>query len=590
MVGQITSGYKAGAATTPSRSSAGSSTRTRVRALATWIAHHPLIIVAAAASLVAIGHAVWIWSHRHVGGFDPDESGYLAASLRMERLLRSLDPIALSREVATTGNGITVPVLSVPLTLLGPRDPRSAMMLQPALLVFTSVATAGITRRITGPWAAMAAGLTVAVLPTMSTATQSYWYGLGAAASLAGALWALLASDRGQNGWIWWFGVGVGAMCLSRTMSLGYLPAALAAGLVVVGHSRRGLLRLAAAGGVALAVAGPWYLVNRASIFGYLLSYGYGERAAEFGDGDVLARTAFRIERYAVAFGETTFLLLWASALSVSALLLWTHRDRLRSVAGFSELVRSQESRWRAGFAVGVCLLVGTAALVSTSNNGVWFELPLVPLLAAALVSVISLGPRWFGMVLAVVVAPLLVWSLAVQWWLVPFEPGRATSHYEYGFAEYDTRFAPDRRDEHSSAAGEWHGFYREVLASIRPDTPGEGDPVFTLSGNMQLFNSNSLIITGELEGWSPRLDIPDTGEDPERRSDWLTPTVGYRGTRVERQLLIAEHDQTLFTPDADVAGFARQADRSGWVEIERYEMPVGGAVLLLRHSDRLRP
>lgn len=588
MVGQITAGDKDAGETTHVSPTATSLGGTRGRGAVAWVARHPLLVVAASASVVAIGHAVWIWSNRHVGAFDPDESGYLTASLRMEGLLRSLDLVAFSREVEATNNGVTVPVLSVPFTLLGPRDPRTVMMLHPVLLVFTSVATAGITRRITGPWAAVAAGLAVAALPTMSTATQSYWYGLGATACLVGAMWALVASDRGQNRWIWWFGVGVALMSLSRTMSLGYVPAAFAAGLVVVGRDRRGLLRLVGAAGVTLLVAGPWYLMNRGSIFGYLLSYGYGERAGEFGDGDVVARTAFRIERYAVAFGATNFLLLWASALCVAALCAWAHRDRLGSVAGIRSLVRAHDASWRAWLAVATCVLLGTAALVSTSNNGVWFELPMVPLLAVVLVSGISLAPRWYAAGLAAVIAPVLVWGLAVQWWLVPFEPGRATSHYEYGFAEYDDRFAPDRRDEHPNAAREWYEFYRELLSSIRPQAPGEQDPVFTLSGNMQLFNANSLTFTGELGDWSPRLEVPDTAEDFDRRSEWLTPTVEHHGVRVERQLLIAEHDQTLFTPDADVVGFARQAERSGWVEKERYEMPDGGAVVLLVHPGSL--
>lgn len=579
MVGEITAGHKTDEPTADAEPAADAPIGSR--GLLGWLEAHPLLVVMIGASLIALGHAAWIWGHRHLGGFDPDESGYLAASLRMERSLRDLAPLQLARDVATTGNGVTVPVLSVPFTLLGPRDPRMAMMVQPVLLVLTAVATAGITRRISGPFASIAAGLLVAAVPGMSTATQSYWYGLGATAFLAVAMWALMASDRCTNRWIWWFGVAVGLMCLSRTMTLGYVPAAIGAGLVVAGWNRRRLVRLAAAVGVAGLVAAPWYLVNREGIFGYLLSYGYGERASLFGGGNVLERTGFRLERFSTSFGWTIFTLLWVSSLCVAALVLWDW-SRAGGLDRVASELRRRRHRVRAGTAIATAGVLGTAALVSTSNNGVWFELPLVPLLAVVMVSVISAGPRWFGVGVSVVVAGVCAASLAAHWWLIPWEPGRPTAHYEYGFAQYDERFGPDRRDEHRVAAAEWDAFYRRVIAELRPERTGAQDPVFTLSGNMQLFNTNSLILTGELTGWSPRLEVPDTTRRDDQRADHLGPTADYRGEEVARVLVIAEHDRILFTPDAEVADFADQAEGLGWSSVSMIPMPIAGSVSIL--------
>jgi 4-amino-4-deoxy-L-arabinose transferase-like glycosyltransferase len=576
MVGQIGAAHKA----SPPPTSAGSMTSEAGRAAGRldrarrWIERHPLLVVAGVASMVAVGHAWWIWSHRDLGALDPDEAGYIASALRMERTLTSLILPDFIQTVGGTGNGITVPLLSVPLAVLGPRDPRTVMMAQPLLLVFTSAAVAGITRRIAGPIAAICAGVLFAVLPSVSTATQSYWFGLGATASLAGAVWALLASDRCTNRRIWLFGVGIGLMWLSRTMTLGYGPALVAAGVVVAGWDSRRLLRLAGSVGLGVAISAPWYMVNRDSIFGYLFSYGYGPRAARFGNGGPLERAGFRISRFEDAFGRPTFTLLWASALCVGVMVAWA-------------VCRGRRKRppLRGPTAVAVAVALGSAALVSTSNNGVWFELPIVPLIVALFVAVISLGPGWYSTLLATAVAAFSMSGLAHQWWLLPYGPERPTAHYEYGFAQYDERFDPTRRELHPVAAAQWRELTEDVLEVLRPIAPHDSAAMLvTISGNMQLFNTNTLTLAGELSGWQPVLRVPDTLEPARARALELSPTAVVRGQTVPRVLLIADHDRILFTPDSRVELFARQARSEGWRTTDVVPMPGGGEVIVMRH------
>lgn len=533
---------------------------------------HPLRIVFGVVSLVAIAHAVWIWTHRHRGAYDPDEAGYIAAALRMERNLSSFDLVGFAVSVGGTGNGVVVPLVSVPLLMIGPRDPRMAMMAQPLLLVVTAVAVAGIARRLAGPRAAVAAGLLCGVLPMMSTAAMSYWYGLGSAACLAVAVWALLTSDRCANRWIWAYGLALGAMLLARTMTLGYLPALVVAGLVVAGRDRTRLWRLTRAVALGLAVAAPWYLVNLRTTFEYLFSYGYGPRAARFGSGGPLERASFRFGRIEEALGHPTTILLYTAAAAVAVL---GARRALRD-APFD--------RMRSGLAVAAAFVVGLLALVSTSNNGVWFELPIVGLVVALLVAIIASGPRWFSAGLTVPVAIIGVIGLLNAWWVLPYDPERLPSHYELGFREYDVRFDPTRRDEHPTAAADWDRLNRRVIAAIRPARPDEErDPVFTVSGNMQLFNTNSLTMTGELEGWTPVARVPDTEDEADMDAE-LTPTFDRDGVAVERVLLIARHDKILFTPDLDVERFARRARAAGWRVDRRLAMPGGGEVEILHH------
>ena len=187
----------------------------------------------ATASVIAVGHAVWIWSNRHIGAFDPDEAGYAAHALRVHRNIDFQHPFATLREAANAGNGPLVPSLAVPLLIPGPRDPRTVMMIQPLLLILSSVSVAGIARRLAGPGTALACGLTFLVLPTAALATQSFWLGLGAASMMGVSVWALLASEQGTNRWVWVYGAAMAAMTLSRSMALAFVPGLLLAGVIV---------------------------------------------------------------------------------------------------------------------------------------------------------------------------------------------------------------------------------------------------------------------------------------------------------------------------------------------------------------------
>ncbi len=562
--------------------------RTRLTRACTAVWSHPLVVVAIGATLVAVGHAVWIWRYRHVGAIDPDEAGYIASALRMRRAIVDLDPVELVRAVAGSGNGVTVPVISALLLLVGPLDPRTAMMAQPILLVLGAVAVAGAARRIGGSWSAIAAGLTFAVLPTTATATQSYWFGLGSATFAAAAMWALLASDRARNSRIWWFGLCTGLMWLTRTMTLGYAPAMIAAAVVVAAPHRRSLVRAAASIGVAVLVAGPWYAVNASSIFRYLLSYGYGPRAARFGDGGPLERLEFRLERMQIAFGARTLTVLVVSAAIVAAVAIVA---RMRSGDGSGDSPARRLLQWvtrpapRGALAMATATVLGTAALVSTSNNGVWFELPVVVFSVILLFGVLGAAPTWWKVVLSAGLLVVAGWNHAAHWWLVDYRPGGFTAHYEYGFEQYDDRFGPTTRELHAQAAREWYDLDEEVLRSVRSDSGG--DPVLTVSGNMVLFNSNDLWLAGELDGRPPDIQVPDTA-DPESIADALTPMVGSGSTTRERVVVVARHDRTLFTPDDDVDELYAEALRQGWRPSERIPMPSGGEVVVLRwHGDR---
>ena len=330
------------------------------RALA-WVHSHPLIVVALVAALIGLGHAIWIWTHRYRGAYDPDESGYIANALRYQRTLDPLRPIEFIREVATTGTGPVVPLLGVPLLLLGPRDPRTVMMVQPFLLVLSAVAVGGIARRIAGPWSAIVSGLIWATIPTVALATGSFWLGLGASTSAALALWALFESNRLTNRWTYAYGICIALMMMSRTMALGFVPALAISGIVIAGRERQSWWGLTKAGILTIAVAGPWWAINWSSLTEYLFSYGYGERAGLFGSGTVVDRFWFRVERITDGIG-----LMWPILILLELGLL----SSLISVVRQWRRTATLPSQLRNGIAVGAAVLTGMAVLTSTNHLG----------------------------------------------------------------------------------------------------------------------------------------------------------------------------------------------------------------------------
>ncbi len=549
--------------------------RRAVRALL----RHPLVTTAVLVGGIALANAWWIWTHRYLGGFDPDESSYLSTALRIQRSIDPRSPVDFVRAVLSSGHGVAVPTFSLPFLLVGPRDPRTAMMLQPVLQVFIGVAVAGITRRLARPSVAIVAGCWVALLPTVTTAVQSYWYGLGAAAALSAAVWALLESDRGRNRMIWLVGVAVGLMLLSRTMTLGYLPACGLAVLVVCWGDRRGLLRGVGALVLGVVIASPWYLLNRDAIFGYLLSFGYGKRAELFGQPGFADRISLRWERYVTGFLPNSFSVDLTYPLAFTVVVM-CGIVVVRCLRGRPP----RDMQVRSYLAVVAVVIAGTAALVSTANNGVWFELPLVvmmvPMFAAALAQLPR--PLWLGA--ATIALVVGVGNLVGALWLTPWNPDRPVSHFEWGFSEYDERFVPSRRADHEAAAAEWWSLSQELEQAMREISPDGRSAAFVVTGNTHLVNAGTIRMAAELDSWDPTVIIPDTTSAATRVRE-LSPTVTTDRT-AERVLVVGLHDQILWPLDADVLTYLDEAEQRGYRIVDRFPMPRGGEFVILRRPD----
>ena len=115
---------------------------------------------------------------------------------------------------------------------------------------------------------------------------------------------------------------------------------------------------------------------------------------------------------------------------------------------------------------------------------------------------------------------------------------------------------------------------------------PGAGDAVFSVSGNMQMFNANSLALAGELDGWPPLLWIPDTLDGRATRADHLTPTAVFeadagRAHPGHRRCTT----RPCSRPTPRWTGSPGRLGQAGWVTFETIPLPDGGEVQLLRHG-----
>lgn len=525
-----------------------------------------MVLTALLVGLIAVGHAIWLWTHRLPGALNIDEAAYSRVALRFRGDL--FNPTIVRDLMTNGGSAPLVPLLSALVMLVAPTDPRSVMLLQPILLTVAATAVTGICRRFAGVTAAIAAGVAFALWPTTVAAARSYWFGLGVSAFLCFAVLALLRSARGTNGWIWLFGLCVGLTPLARTMAISFLPGMLAAAMLLTWPERRGRRRAAVAfaGGVLLAT--PVYIVNRAEIFGYLLDSGYGGTEHQFFADSLWERPWTRFaEIRADIGGPVAWLLL---GLVAAGVLSWLVRGgRPWPVLG------------REVVAVVVVLAAGLAALLSTANNGdLGFQLPMVALGTALGAASCARLPLHLGAVAVAAVLVVGVASLGNGWWLLRPDNPLVTSlvsdlHLRTipeGMAGADPRLAPQRRSEQIAAIEEWWMVLRRLDRRLRELDEPRGSLRYDMRGGGNLITSNEMDLLEVTDG-PPRLEA--TWMDEHRYTCDRPATDGLR-----RVMVLPEGD----SPDpmrSEAPEIAARLAANCWHVVDRIPMPAYGDLVL---------
>lgn len=521
-------------------------------------------------------HGAWIHEHRRGLGIEIDEGSYLIDAVRVAHGVTDGKP----REVVAHylgGGQQSAPLLSAvtaPFLVVGSDSLGWALTAQLAVLALLVVATFLLARRLAGDrWALLAAAV-VGAAPGFVDYTRLYHLALLSAATTTAAVACLVVSGGFERRWpsLGW-GALVGLTLLARTMTVAFLPALVLAALLAAAtgtaHRRRRLLTFAAATGLAVCVALPWWLANWTTATGYLTGFGYG------GDGSAYGPLYSPLEplyylRIPYRVAQELYLplaLLVLAGLVAAAVQAVGAARRLR-LAPF--LVRAVE---RGHLLVAVVAVVGMAALTSSRNKGTGFLLPLVPLLvvlAVAGIRGLRLRPArvgWLVAVVAVLCLDLVMksggtslaeprsWALSDAERPLPVTDGR--SHLEAYLAA--SSYPPDR--DVSPLA-------RQTLAWVHEDAPAGRVPVVTVSdGDLllypQLFLLSKLIdddpVTvqgvesvpdGAAAGYAEQLRAVADG----RPVDYLVtvdlePGAGSHPGAVDERALIAEARRQGYRP-----------------------------------------
>jgi hypothetical protein len=564
----------------------------RLRRITARLTERPVLTTAAIAVLVAALNLLWVIKRRDLGAYNVDEAGYIATGLRYHRSIDLLHPQAfLSAVFSPSSTGVMVPLLSVPLLIIGPRNIDTVMATQALIGGIAAIAAAGVARRIAGNGTALVAGIIMLGLPALINSARSFQYAAGLGACMLLGLWALLASDRGYRRWpMVAFGAAVGVMPLTRTMALGYLPAMAIAALVVTRKDRRALGNLGLSVLAAVVAGGPWIYRSRQPLYDYLFGFGYGKQASIYGTENVWSRAWNRMAT-GLSDVRIPFVVLGCCVLltAIAHLVWW-----LASGRGW----RSWPGASRGLAALAAVVLCGYAALMSTANQGVWFELPLE---MVAVTAVVALTGLVGGIVSRVAASAAVVLSIATFGISLTDPGGRLTYHDPVGapreflvelfsgsldekervLADAEPRLYSNDRAVRRQAARDWWEVNQELVELI--DGYHQRDPrtLVSVSGESHMLNGQTLQLAQVLDGlFSPTSEVVDTRLPHDELAAYTQP----RWNGNDRVLILMEPRSLPFPESRQVPRLRALADHDGWVVDHRVELPDGGDVLVMVH------
>ncbi|HEY1689377.1 MAG TPA: glycosyltransferase family 39 protein [Solirubrobacteraceae bacterium] len=348
--------------------------------LAAWRGRRWALLVFAFAIAIAVFDLIWLSRFQSGGPLTIDESGYLNIALANADALRAHGPWALISEfVGQHYEAPLVPLLAGILEVLISRTTDVGFAVLPLAAIAAVLATYGVARRFVSPaWSALAAVVT-ACIPAVLGYSRFFEFAVPTTAAMMLTIYALLRSEGlSRRGWSIGVGVLAGILLLTRTMTLAFLPGlVVAAGLQVAVHRRpRAPSNLVLAVVAGVIVAAIWYGRNVRYVAHYLLHFGYGGDASNFGASHPLFSWAFWSKEARIMLGDFN--------VPLGAVVL------IGIVCGVVFLVgRLREGRHlqlRAVLGAQVTILVvifieGYLILSSTQNVGSGFDLPLLPII-----------------------------------------------------------------------------------------------------------------------------------------------------------------------------------------------------------------
>jgi hypothetical protein len=551
------------------------------------VGDRPRLAVVALALLLLVVNALWIWVHRHGGDVNIDEAGYLSISLTdyHEWQVGGL-PGVIGMAIHQQVQPPLVPLLSsLTYVLFGRPSVMAAFGVELLAYIAIMLLTYGIARDLAGKAGAVAAAIAVAAAPIMLDYAHVYLFALPAAAFSTAAVWAALRSHQMSSfRWSVVWGGALGAMLVSRTMTIAFVPAFILLALIHVAVSRD---RLRSTGGLACgtvaaaAVAGPWWIMSGSSAWAYLTSFGYGVQSPGYG----ASRTLLSWSSWVSFVGENLNGYIWLPLglvliFGVAALVF-----KLVSSLTRPRRVRARHLLGSGWFYLVVVVGEGLFALESSRNSGSGFLAPIVPamfaLAVAALVSASSGRRRVAIMAVAVVIVastPSLVAKIALD--NPTGQPVEVTVPVLGAVVVVDARSSFDiyemsggELDPQDASAAKWRTAnvaLADLVDAFSSREVGPTGVIFAFNG--YLINVNSYWLQ-ELEdhGVSPPLDLLAPPSGP--TSTYTLQIQRFLGSE-HGVLLISPDRSGMFPPDVYPAAVVMAATGLGFVRDGSVSLP----------------
>lgn len=500
-------------AATGSPSVRGSGTARRPR-VDRWL----IATVAMAAVFVGV-NAGWLWINRRGGAVNIDEAGYIALSVNDYHVLTHEGLRAFIRFLA--GQPVQPPLVTVLGALLYPFVGGPSILgsyVVEYLAYFWSVIVVFmIVRGLSGARAGLVSAFLAGSTPIALDYVHQYSFAMPATAMLATAAWAALRSQQMTSlSWAAVWGGALGAMVLSRSMTIAFLSGFLVVAIIQVFVSRRWVRALTgvAVGGVAgFVIAGPWYLVQGGSVWAYLTSFGFGAQSARYG----AARSTLSLASWIGFVHDNVNPYLWlplALILFAGGVVLASHGVASVCRAWPDNLRTAWSSPW---LHLSLIVIGGAVALESSRNTGSAFLLPLTPLVVALGVGALF---RWVGrsawqaaLISAVaVIVGASIWTAKTALngphgaLLSVSLPGIDRTTVIDGRSEFDT-YEAGQIDSADPAGTHWVAVNRALVSRIRTLTQhADPAPVVVFATNDRMLNINTFRLDEALDG-GPEFD-----------------------------------------------------------------------------------
>jgi 4-amino-4-deoxy-L-arabinose transferase-like glycosyltransferase len=535
-------------------------------------------------------NARWLWIFRHGQPLDIDEAGFFGLSMLdyygfvHNGIVGFIDEVESRNYQAPLTTALTglIYCITGPHVIVGFAVPLLAGAAIIAATYFLGL-TLGSGR------VGLLSAVLVAACPMIIIYSRSFLFALPATFLATMALLALLRSRRLLHlGWVSLFGICCGLMPLARTMTIAFVPGFFlgAAVYAFVERSRRRqrYLMLAWAMLLTLATTGTWLGPNARPVLDYLLSFGYGDHAAEYGEAHSLFGVASwlalaRMLVFSVHLPHFLFMLA-----GVASLLLLSGRCITRH--GFGEFSR-MALRARA-LPVAIYVAEATLALASSRNKGNGFFAPIVP--AAIILAVWSChqlsAARLYRSTMATIATgviacgaiPALDLNLPVaRPWLfeVPLlGPSIMTDGRAYiELYEAGGGFSSGNPSEPiDPAAGRaWVGFSEATAAAIQRTG---GKPPLAFGFRHYLYNVNTVGLQELMRDGTAtsliQVDPVVTGDTVAGDLAWLTVGAAARACL----LLTSDAEIGQIQPVISNGGMVDAARQAGFRSIARWVMP----------------